>query len=192
MKNCQELLEPVAVAAAKAALTWDRRAGLTVSTKDIEEWRERREYLDLCSPTNVLAIAAAVKAEIARLTDLANFRADQVRDLTAATEKQQTRAIQAESKLALANAKIAKLADAIEGRGDTGILTVGILKHWSRDKRHSFCLHLLGPEWLRLKIATARRDAFGDALDHVRKQHSIHTCSHCCDVIRALMAKERA
>lgn len=144
MKNCQELLEPVAVAAAKAALTWDRRAGLTVSTKGIEEWRERREYLDLCSPTNVLAIAAAVKAEIARLTDLANFRADQVRDLTAATEKQQTRAIQAESKLALANAKIAKLADAIEGRGDTGILTVSILKHWPRDKRHSFCLYLLG------------------------------------------------
>ena len=134
----------------------------------------------------------ALQAEIARLKDLANFRAEQVKDLTAATEKQQARAIQAESKLALANAKIAKLADAIEGRGDTGILTVGILKHWPREKRHSFCLHLLGSEWLRLTIATARRDAFGEAQEDVRKQHSIHTSSHCCGVIRAMMARERA
>jgi hypothetical protein len=94
--------------------------------------------------------------------------------------------------LAAANATIKRLADAIEGRGDTDILTVGILKHWPRDKRHSFCLHLLGSEWLRSKIEVAKRDALNDALEHVQTLHAIHTCSHCCDALRALMAKERA
>jgi hypothetical protein len=115
----------------------------------------------------------------------------QIIDLTAAAKEQQTRAIQIEAKLDAANATIAKLADVIEGRGDTNILTVGILRNWSWDKRHSFCLHLLGSEWLRLTIESAKRDALRDALDHIQKQHRIHTTTHCCDVIRALMARER-
>ena len=126
----------------------------------------------------------APKAELARLTQ-------QVVDLTAAAKEQQARAIEVEAKLAAANATIARLADAIEGRGNTDILTVGILRNWSHDKQHAFCLHLLGSEWLRSTLATARLDAFREALDQVQKQRGIHTTSQCCGVIRALMAKER-
>ncbi len=126
----------------------------------------------------------APKAEIARLTQ-------QLTDLTAAAKEQQARAIEVEANLAAANVTLARLADAIEGRGNTDILTVGILRNWSHDKRHAFCLHLLGSEWLRSTLATARRDAFSEALDQVRKLHSIHTISHCCGVLRSLMARER-
>jgi len=128
--------------------------------------------------------AEALKDKIARL-------AKRVEYLTVVSEEQHARAIQAESSLAIANARIEQLAAAINGRGDTGILTVGILRNWSRDKRHTFCLHLLGSEWLRSTIETAKRDAFRDAVDHIQKQHGIHTTTHCCDVIRALMPKER-